>query len=106
MVKPNVDYISSRAAASNDFAMTPEFVSFTDGILKVKVNIKGIAATEEKISVFALNVEKENGEDVTSDYATVFKKDLSDLAIATRPPKLQRKVSLIKTSTIELKLLL
>lgn len=32
MVKPNVDYISSRAAASNDFAMTPEFVSFTDGI--------------------------------------------------------------------------
>ena len=82
MVKPNVDYISSRAAASNDFAMTPEFVSFTDGILKVKVNIKGIAATEEKISVFALNVEKENGEDVTSDYATVFKKDLSDLAIA------------------------
>lgn len=59
MVKPNVDYISSRAAASNDFAMTPEFVSFTDGILKVKVNIKGIAATEEKISVFALNVEKE-----------------------------------------------
>ena len=39
--------------------MTPEFVSFTDGILKVKVNIKGIAATEEKISVFALNVEKE-----------------------------------------------
>ena len=28
MVKPNVDYISSRAAASNDFAMTPEFVSF------------------------------------------------------------------------------
>lgn len=58
-MKPNLDYISSRAAASNDFGMVPEFVSFKDGILKVKVNIKGIAATEEKISVFALNVEKE-----------------------------------------------
>ena len=82
IVKPNVDYITSRAAASEDFTATPEFVSYQDGILKVKVNITGIAATGDKISVLALNVEKENGENVTSDYATVFKKDLSDLAIA------------------------
>ena len=82
LVKKDVDYFSTRAAASSDFAMTPEFVSFTNGILKVKVNINGVAATAEKISVFALNVKKENGEDVTSDYATVYKKDLNDLAIA------------------------
>lgn len=82
IVKKDVDYISSRAAASKDFNATPEFISFKDGILKVKVNITGIAATEEKISVLALNVEKENGENITSDYATVYKKDLKDLAIA------------------------
>ena len=91
LVKPNLDYHGTRAAASKDFAMTPEFVSFADGILKVKVNIKGIAATDEKISVFALNVEKENGENVTSDYATVFKKDLSDLAIADPSAEAKKK---------------
>lgn len=82
IVKKDVDYITSRAAASKDFNATPEFVSFKDGILKVKVDITGIAATGNKISVLALNVEKENGENITSDYATVFKKDLNDLAIA------------------------
>ncbi|RGN30807.1 PL29 family lyase N-terminal domain-containing protein [Bacteroides oleiciplenus] len=82
IVKKDVDYISSRAAASKDFNATPEFISFKDGILKVKVNITGIAATEEKISVLALNVEKENGENITSDYATVYKKDLKNLVIA------------------------
>ncbi|WP_270610818.1 PL29 family lyase N-terminal domain-containing protein [Bacteroides intestinalis] len=82
IVKKDVDYITSRAAASKDFNATPEFVSFKDGILKVKVDITGIAATDNKISVLALNVEKENGENITSDYATVFKKDLNDLAIA------------------------
>ena len=82
IVKANVDYIGSRAAASTDFNATPEFVSYKDGILKVKVNVTGVAATAEKISVLALNVEKENGENVTSDYATLFKKDLSNLAIA------------------------
>ena len=56
--------------------------------------------------MFALNVEKENGEDVTSDYATVFKKDLSDLAIADPAAEAAKKGMLIKTSTIELKLLL
>ncbi len=81
IVKKDVDYISSRAA-SKDFNATPEFISFKDGILKVKVNITGIAATEEKISVLALNVEKENGENITSDYATVYKKDLKNLVIA------------------------
>lgn len=91
LVKPDLNYLGTRAAASRDFAMTPEFVSFADGILKVKVNIEGIAATGDKISVFALNVEKENGENVTSDYATVFKKDLSNLAIADPSAEAKKK---------------
>ena len=77
-----VDYIDSRAAASEDFSVTPEFISFEKGILKVKVDITGIAGTGDKISVAALNVEKEDGQHVTSDYATLYKKDLPDLAIA------------------------
>ena len=70
--------------------------------MKVKVDITGIAATGNKISVLALNVEKENGENITSDYATVFKKDLNDLAIADPAAEAARKVLQIKMSIIEL----
>ncbi|MBQ8520999.1 MAG: hypothetical protein IJ456_06435, partial [Bacteroides sp.] len=78
-VRPNVEFISSRAAASTDFAMTPEFHSYDKGILTVKVNITGVAATDELISVFALNIDSVN---VTSDYATLYKTNMTDIAIA------------------------
>ena len=83
-IKASVDYINSRAAASDDFNATPEVVSFVDGILRVKVNVTGIAATDDKISLLALNIAKENGENVISDYSTLFKKDLANLAIADK----------------------
>lgn len=81
-VLANSDYYSTRAAASEDFAVTPTFESFENGILKVKVNITGIPATKEKISVIALQVKREDGKVITSDYATVYKQDMDSLAIA------------------------
>ena len=82
VVSANSDYVKTRAAASEDFAVNAEFLSFENGILKVKVDVKGKPATDEKISVVALQTTKENGENVTSDYATVYKKDMQDLRIA------------------------
>lgn len=87
VVKSDVDYTTTRArltGASSDFGVTPEFVSFENGILKVKVDVTGTPATNEKISVVALQTQKSNGEDVTSDYATVFKKDMADLRLADK----------------------
>ncbi len=69
-------------AMSEDLAVTPEFVSLENGILTVKVNIEGTAATEEFISVVALQIANEEGAVVTSDYATIYKQDLKELAIA------------------------
>ena len=82
VIKKNVDYKSSRAEASEDFGAKAEFESFENGILTVKVNVTGSAATEEYISLLALEVKKENGETVTSDYATIVKEDLNDIVIA------------------------
>ena len=75
----DADYIATRAASTEDFSMTPEFVSYdaAKGILEVKVNIKGTAATGSKMTMFALQVDE-----VTSDYATVLKNDLADIEIA------------------------
>lgn len=84
VVRANDDYVKTRAAASADFDVAAEFVSFEDGILKVKVDVTGTPATNEKISVVALQTQKSNGEDVTSDYATVYKNDMADLAIADK----------------------
>ena len=61
VIKKNVDYKSSRAEASEDFGAKAEFESFENGILTVKVNVTGSAATEEYISLLALEVKKENG---------------------------------------------
>jgi len=77
----NAEFITSRAAASDDFSVAPEFVSLENGILTVKVNITGVPATDEKISVVALQVKTDDGAVVTSDYATVYKKDYQDLRI-------------------------
>ena len=78
----NAKYVPTRAKASDDFDATPIFKSFKDGILTVEVQVTGVPATDEFISVIALNVELEDGEFVTSDYATLKKEDLDQLGIA------------------------
>ena len=84
----DASYVTSRAASSDDFAMTPEYESYDTekGILKVKVNITGTAATAEKMTLFALQADQ-----VTSDYATVLKKDMADLAIADPSAEAKKK---------------
>ena len=90
VVKANADYIStsstSRAAASEDFDAVASYESFdTDnGIVKVKVDMKGLPATEEKISVVALQATKSNNEKVTSDYATMYKQGMKELRLANK----------------------
>lgn len=85
VVQANDDFmVTRRAPASNDFDVTAKFADFKDGILKVEVNVTGKPATDEKISVVALQTTKENGENVTSDYATVIKKNMVDLRIADK----------------------
>ena len=84
-LEANGDYIkdrTSRAKASTDFAAKPEFVEFKDGILKVKVNVTGTPATAENITTVALQAKRKNGETVTSDYATIYKKDMDPLYLA------------------------
>lgn len=81
-LEANGDYIQSRAAASKDFGAKPEFVEFKDGILKVKVNVTGTPATDEKISTVALQANRKNGEVVTSDYTTIYKNDMDPLFLA------------------------
>ena len=76
------DRIPSRAKASDDFAAKPEFVEFKDGILKVKVNVTGTPATAENITTVALQAQRKNGETVTSDYTTIYKKDMDPLYLA------------------------
>lgn len=76
------DRIPSRAKVSDDFAAKPEFVEFKDGILKVKVNVTGTPATAENITTVALQAQRKNGETVTSDYTTIYKKDMDPLYLA------------------------
>jgi len=73
-----------RARASSDFDAKAEFVEFKDGILKVKVDVTGVPATDEYISVVALQTTKDNGENITSDFATIVKKDMEDIRIADK----------------------
>ncbi|MBE6281153.1 MAG: hypothetical protein E7095_03685 [Bacteroides sp.] len=75
----DASYTETRAASSKDFAMTPEFDSYdaATGVLKVKVNVTGTAATAEKMTLFALQADQ-----VTSDYALIHKSDMDDIEIA------------------------
>ena len=81
-VYDDVPYITSRVA-SEGFEMVPTFDSYDakTGILTVKVDIKGVPATKEDITLFALQVDSANI-NVTSDYATLMKTDMDDIAIA------------------------
>lgn len=82
----NATYIKSRATASADFAVTPEFVEFKDGILKVRVGVKGTPATGSNISLVSLMTTKKNGEKVeqSDDPETIYKNDMKDLRIADK----------------------
>ena len=71
-INANGDYLT-RAKASKDFNVTPEFVEFKDGILVVKVLMEGTPATAEKISTVALQATKNNEETVTSDFVQIYK---------------------------------
>ena len=81
-LEANGDFITSRAKASTDFAVKPEFVEFKDGILKVKVNVTGTPATDKNITTVALQAQRKNGETVTSDYATIYKTNMDPLYLA------------------------
>ena len=90
-VKANDEFVVSRAPkrdrASDDFAVEAKFIDFTDGILTVEAIVRGEPATQEHISVIALQAShKEDDEDVTitSDYATVIKSNLNDIHIADK----------------------
>ena len=82
VVVPNAKKIETKAEASKDFAVTPVFKSFENGVLTVEVLVEGTPATEDLLSVMALNIEKANGEFVTSDYAMLQKNELDNLVIA------------------------
>lgn len=84
-VEANGNYIKTRAEAK-DFAANAHFVSFKDGILKVKVDVKGVPATAEKISTVSLLATKRNNEVVeqSDDPETIYKNDLKDLRIADK----------------------
>ncbi len=71
-INANGDYLT-RANASKDFNVTPEFVEFKDGILVVKVLMEGTPATGNKISTVALQATKNNEETVTSDFVQIYK---------------------------------
>ena len=84
VVKPNAEYKVTRAKASGDFAVTGTFESFENGILKVKVDVKGLAATDEYISVGALQATKKNDETVTSDYTCFFNEDMDAMRFVNK----------------------
>lgn len=50
--------------------------------MKVKVNVTGTPATAENITTVALQAQRKNGETVTSDYTTIYKKDMDPLYLA------------------------
>ncbi len=91
VVQANDPYYRTRAPkrgnATSDFDAEAKFVSFDNktGIMKVEVLVHGLPATDEKISVIALQTTREDGENVTSDYATVYKDgNIADFHIADR----------------------
>jgi hypothetical protein len=86
VAQANDEYINTRrnARASSDFKAEAKFHDFTDGILTVEVIVHGEPATDEHISVIALQTNRQDGENVTSDYATVIKSNMNDIHIADK----------------------
>lgn len=76
--------VRTRAEATEDFTVTGIYQgldSLEADVIKVEVKVTGKPATEELISVVALQLTKDE-ETYTSDYATVFSEDIDDLRIA------------------------
>ena len=76
--------IRTRAEATDDFDVVGIYQgrdSVETDVIRVEVKVTGKPATEELISVVALQLTKED-ETYTSDYATVFSEDIDDLRIA------------------------
>lgn len=90
-LQDNLEYIveadgeykwSGTRAKSNDLKVTPEFVSFAGGILKVKVTVTGVAATADYISTVALKANKGGDDYVVSDYAAIYQDKMEDVRLA------------------------
>ena len=86
VIRPNDPFktIRTRAKASEDFNVTGKFIGRDEDepdVLCFEVEVEGTAATDEYISVVALQLTKEN-ETYTSDYACIFAESLDSLRIA------------------------
>ena len=74
---------TTRAGASKDFKATPVFKSFENGKLTVEVQVEGVPADlTDSLTVIALQVQRKDGEFVTSDFATLRKNNMDKLGIA------------------------
>ncbi len=77
-------FIVSRAAASEDFTVDGIYQGYDEkeaDVIKIEVKVTGMPATEELISVVALQLT--NGtETYTSDYATIYSQAISEIRIA------------------------
>ena len=86
VVRPNDPFktIRTRAEASEDFKVTGKFVgrdAKENDVLCFEVEVEGTAATDEFISVVALQL-TQGDETYTSDYACIYSEELDDLRIA------------------------
>ena len=92
-LQANDNYTTTRTAAKN-LTAAAEFVSYDseNGVVKVKVNTTGVPATAEKISIVKLQATKNNDETVTSDAATLWKKDIKNVYIADKKKSEAEKV--------------
>ena len=77
-----LSFIVKEGTASSSFSVIPSFVSFEDGVLSVEVSFIGSPDIENPSPQIALQVEREDGGIVTSDYSTVRSEDRGNLAIA------------------------
>lgn len=78
VLKSDVPY-NKRNAKSQGLKVTAkldEEFGNQDGKIRVIVDVQGTPASGDYISVAALQLTKENGEDITSEYAALLKKDI------------------------------
>ena len=77
-------YVTRTRAKSENLVVTGKFVGVDEkepDVVLIEVNVEGTAATDDYISVVALQLTN-GGETYTSDYATIFSQKLEDLRIA------------------------
>ena len=77
-------YVTRTRAKSENLVVTGKFVGVDEkepDVVLIEVNVEGTAATDDYISVVALQLTN-GGETYTSDYATIYSQKLEDLRIA------------------------